>query len=210
MEMRPQKLLVDHLKASSSAWDETGASQRESFFLSWVRWARINRWTRVSRGRQKTHHLCAWEGASELVRGGRWWLGVTQTCPNPTQLAGWPDAGYLPSTVCCCCSVALVVSNSLQPHSWQPTRLPRPWDSPGKNTGMGCHFLLHHVSCSKCGFTNRWEKTGYVFLKMGIKSRRKRGCNFGKGSWHSSRGLFYLFSFIFKVGYSWLCRHRSI
>ena len=25
---------------------------------------------------------------------------------------------------------------------WQPTRLPRPWDSPGKNTGMGCHFLL--------------------------------------------------------------------
>ena len=28
------------------------------------------------------------------------------------------------------------------PHRWQPTRLPRPWDSPGKNTGVGCHFLL--------------------------------------------------------------------
>ena len=27
-------------------------------------------------------------------------------------------------------------------HRWQPTRLPRPWDSPGKNTGVGCHFLL--------------------------------------------------------------------
>ena len=26
--------------------------------------------------------------------------------------------------------------------SKQPTRLPRPWDSPGKNTGVGCHFLL--------------------------------------------------------------------
>ena len=25
---------------------------------------------------------------------------------------------------------------------WQPTRLPCPWDSPGKNTGVGCHFLL--------------------------------------------------------------------
>ena len=25
---------------------------------------------------------------------------------------------------------------------WQSTRLPRPWDSPGKNTGVGCHFLL--------------------------------------------------------------------
>ena len=27
-------------------------------------------------------------------------------------------------------------------HRWQPTRLPHPWDSPGKNTGVGCHFLL--------------------------------------------------------------------
>ena len=30
----------------------------------------------------------------------------------------------------------------MQPHRRQPTRLPRPWDSPGKNTGVGCHFLL--------------------------------------------------------------------
>ena len=28
------------------------------------------------------------------------------------------------------------------PHRWQPTRLPCPWDSPGKNTAVGCHFLL--------------------------------------------------------------------
>ena len=34
------------------------------------------------------------------------------------------------------------MSNSVRPHRWQPTRLHRPWDSPGKNTGMGCHFLL--------------------------------------------------------------------
>ena len=34
------------------------------------------------------------------------------------------------------------MSNSVQPQRWQPTRLPRPWDSPGKNTGVGCHFLL--------------------------------------------------------------------
>ena len=30
----------------------------------------------------------------------------------------------------------------MRPHRWQPTRLHRPWDSPGKNTGVGCHFLL--------------------------------------------------------------------
>ena len=30
----------------------------------------------------------------------------------------------------------------MQPHRRQPTRLRHPWDSPGKNTGVGCHFLL--------------------------------------------------------------------
>ena len=34
------------------------------------------------------------------------------------------------------------LSNSVRPHRWQPTGLPHPWDSPGKNTGVGCHFLL--------------------------------------------------------------------
>ena len=35
-----------------------------------------------------------------------------------------------------------IVSNSVWPHRWQPTRLLCPWDSPGKNTVVGCHFLL--------------------------------------------------------------------
>ena len=34
------------------------------------------------------------------------------------------------------------MSDSVRPHRQQPTRLPRPWDSPGKNTRVGCHFLL--------------------------------------------------------------------
>ena len=34
------------------------------------------------------------------------------------------------------------MSNSVRPHRRQPTRLPRPWDSPGKNIGVGCHFFL--------------------------------------------------------------------
>ena len=35
------------------------------------------------------------------------------------------------------------MSNSVQPYGQQPTRLLYPWDSLGKNTGVGCHFLLH-------------------------------------------------------------------
>ena len=38
------------------------------------------------------------------------------------------------------------MSNSVRPHRRQPTRLPRTWDSPGKNSGVGCHFL---VQCRK-------------------------------------------------------------
>ena len=34
---------------------------------------------------------------------------------------------------------------TLWPHRREPTRLPRPWDSPGKNTGVGCHFLLQYM-----------------------------------------------------------------
>ena len=41
---------------------------------------------------------------------------------------------------------SLQLCPTLQPHRQQPTRLPSPWDSPGKNTGMGCHFL---VQCMK-------------------------------------------------------------
>ena len=38
------------------------------------------------------------------------------------------------------------MSDFVRPQRWQPIRLPRPWDSPGKNTGVGCHF---HIQCMK-------------------------------------------------------------
>ena len=37
------------------------------------------------------------------------------------------------------------MSDSVRPHRWQPTRLPHPWDSPGSNAGVGCHFLLQCI-----------------------------------------------------------------
>ena len=48
------------------------------------------------------------------------------------------------------------MSDSVWPHRWQPTRPHRPWDSPDKNTGVGCHFLLQ---CMK--------------LKVKVKSRSR-------------------------------------
>ena len=38
-----------------------------------------------------------------------------------------------------------VVSDSLRPHGLWPMRFPHPWSFPGKNTGVGCHFLLQGI-----------------------------------------------------------------
>ena len=43
---------------------------------------------------------------------------------------------------CCCCTVAQLCLTLLQPHGLQLTRLLCPWNSPGKNTGVGCYFFL--------------------------------------------------------------------
>ena len=49
---------------------------------------------------------------------------------------------YFLGKLCSLLLLASVVSDSVQPHRQQPTRLLCPWDSPGKNTEVGCHFLF--------------------------------------------------------------------
>jgi len=54
------------------------------------------------------------------------------------------------------------MADFVRPHRRQPTRLPGPWDSPGKNTGVGCHFLLQ---CMKVESESR-KSLGCVRLSM--------------------------------------------
>ena len=54
------------------------------------------------------------------------------------RISRWCQLGIKPSMLLSHFSV----SDSVQPHRHQPTKLPHPWDSPSKNTGEGCHFLL--------------------------------------------------------------------
>ena len=78
-----------------------------------------------------------------------------------------------------------LVSNSVRPHRWQPTSLPRPWDSPGKNIGVGCHFpqkyaqlyllndFLCHISiCYLIGFCSNlhYFHTWYVCVSHSVVS----------------------------------------
>ena len=70
----------------------------------------------------------------------------------------WTAHCPLESCCCCCCYVTSVVSDSVWSHRRQPTRLPHPWDSPGKNTGVG--FAI--------SFSNPW--------KWGVKSEVAQSC----------------------------------
>ena len=63
------------------------------------------------------------------------------------------------STMCAVLSHS-VMSDSLWPHGLQPTRLLCPWDSPGKNTGVGCHALLQGI------FPTQWSNWGLLHCRQ--------------------------------------------
>ena len=48
------------------------------------------------------------------------------------------------------------MSDPVRPHRRKPIRLPRPWDSPGKNTGVGCHFLLQCMTVRSESEVAQW------------------------------------------------------
>ncbi|XDC68519.1 hypothetical protein R6Z07M_019701 [Ovis aries] len=67
--------------------------------------------------------------------------------PEPTRLLSVheiPQAGMLAAAAAA--AKSLQSCPTLRPHRGQPVRLLCPWDSPGKNTGVGCHFLLQCIN----------------------------------------------------------------
>ena len=98
----------------------------------------------------------------------------------------------------------------MRPHRRQPTRHPRPWDSPGKNTGMGCHFLLQcmkvksesEIAQSCPALETQWTAAHQAPPSMGF-SRQKywSGINHASGLNFtvSSLSPFLLFCFLFNL-----------
>ena len=63
-----------------------------------------------------------------------------------------------------------VVSDPQRPHGLQPTRLLRPWDFPGKSTGVGCHCLLRKVTyLSTITNTFLWQTCFHIPLPLGLR-----------------------------------------
>ena len=105
-------------------------------------------WINVSNSSTRNSRL------SLYSRGGGHLMSTVKALSSPTVAHDGNEQNV------CVCSV---VSDSLPPHGMEPARLLGPWDFPGKNTGVGCHFLLqwifltqglNAVSCVSC--TGRW------------------------------------------------------
>ena len=85
-----------------------------------------------------------------------------------------------------------------QPHGLQPTRLPRPWESPGKNAGVGCHFLLQcmkvqresEVLLSACSGIS--ISSSIVAVSVYIPTNSPRGFPF----LHTLSSIYYLCFFL--------------
>ena len=73
----------------------------------------------------------------------------------------------------------------MRTHRWQPTRLPRPWDSPGKNTGAGCHFLLQ---CMKV-------KSESEVAQLCLTSSNLMDCSPPGSSVHGSRKMVEMYPY---------------
>ena len=73
-----------------------------------------------------------------------------------------------------------VVSNSLRPHGLLPARLPCPWDSPGKNTGVGCHALLQGIFPAQ-GLNPGLPRCRWILYHLSHQGSPLWGCFLGKG-----------------------------
>ena len=114
-----------------------------------------------SRGRQSSRCGAeqgeAGESESEETRGqSRGWSdGVMQL---PARRTGDRDGRQsLLQMVSAAAAKTLQSCLTVRPHRWQPTRLLCPQDSLGKNTGVGCHFLLQQMA------SRRWKRQGKIF-----------------------------------------------
>ena len=81
------------------------------------------------------------------------------------------------------------MSDSVRPHRRQPTRLPHPWGSPGKNTGVGCHFLLQ---CMKV-------KSESEVAQSSLTLSDTKDCSLPGSSVHGLSSMFFQIANILKL-----------
>ena len=93
---------------------------------------------RLEKGQATHPSILAWRIPWTVQSTGSQRVGPNRATSTFTFPSLWQTAG--------CAEVShSVMADSLRPHRLQPARLLCPWDSPGKNTGVGCHALLQGI-----------------------------------------------------------------
>ena len=133
-EMGPESPVVGNKKSSCRCSAKISLGQQ--------------RWIKGRDGRQGGGHRGCYRGVPEERGHSRKHCGEGER--DLAKLASTTSTSIFAysqddSTCVCAHEVTSVVSDSLWPHGLQPTRLLSPWDSPGKNTGMGCHAFLQGI-----------------------------------------------------------------
>ena len=72
-------------------------------------------------------------------------VAYSRNTKSRVEPADWCPAKRFPCRLCVCVLVTLSCPTPCDPTREQPTRLLRPWNSPGKNTGVDCHTLLQRI-----------------------------------------------------------------
>jgi len=98
------------------------------------------------------------------------------------------------------------MSDSVWPHGLQPTRLLRPWDSPGKNTGVGCHFLLQWMkvkseSEAAQSWVGYWSGVPLLSPSLPLSHWQPRLCSLLLWNWLFS--FLFFFPFLKKFIFNW-------
>ena len=119
--------------------------------------ARILEWVAISSSRGSSRprdqiriSCCSCMGRQILYRSAPWealYSIISFSFLKPICKDNFPS--FPVAAITRACSVALAVSDSLRPHGLQPARPLCPWDSPGKNTGVGFHALLQGISLTR-------------------------------------------------------------
>ena len=117
----------------------------------------------------------------------------------------------------CACSV---VSNSLWPRGLQPTRLLCPWNSPGKNTGVGCHFFLQGIFPTQLSTSHllcllHWQADflhfvlPWKYLKIHVRWQNPTAAYEGDQCWREVEALTWCWSSAL-LSVTWACSSRLL
>ena len=92
------------------------------------------------------------------------------------------------------------MADSVRPHRWQPTRLPNPWDSPGKNTGVGCHFLFQCMKVNSESEVTQSCLTLNDAMDCSLPGSSIHGIFQARVlEWEFNASTHYLLSYLFKI-----------